>query len=43
MIATEDTVLDERIREALMEQAERFSVPDDLKGKIIKKIEQQNN
>lgn len=40
---TEDTVLDEKIREGLMEQAERFSVPDDLKDKIMKKIEQQNN
>ena len=43
MIATEDTVLDEKIREGLMEQAERFSVPDDLKDKIMKKIEKQNN
>ena len=37
------TALDERIREALMKEAERFSVPDDLKDKIMKKIEQQNN
>lgn len=37
------TALDERIREALMEEAERFSVPDDLKDKIMKKIEKQNN
>ena len=37
------TALDEKIREGLMEQAERFSVPDDLKDKIMKKIEQQNN
>ena len=43
VVATEDTVLDEKIREGLMEQAERFSVPDDLKDKIMKKIEQQNN
>ena len=28
------TALDERIREGLMEEAERFSVPDDLKDKI---------
>jgi hypothetical protein len=26
-----------------MEEAERFSVPDDLKDKIMKKIEKQNN
>lgn len=37
------TALDERIREALMKEAERFSVPDDLKDKIMKKIEKQNN
>ena len=43
VIATEDTVLDERIREGLMEEAERFSVPDDLKDKIMKKLEKQNN
>ena len=43
VVATEDTVLDEKIREGLMEQAERFSVPDDLKDKIMKKIEKQNN
>lgn len=43
VVATEDTVLDERIREGLMEEAERFSVPDDLKDKIMKKIEKQNN
>lgn len=29
--ATEDTVLDEKIRDGLMEQVERVSVPDDLK------------
>ena len=43
VIATEDTVLEERIREGLMGEAERFSVPDDLKDKIMKKIEKQNN
>ena len=43
VVATEDTVLDEKIREGLMEQAERFSVPEDLKDKIMKKIEKQNN
>lgn len=32
-----------RIREGLKEEAERFSVPDDLKDKIMKKIEKQNN
>ena len=32
------TALDERIREALMKEAERFSVPDDLKDKIMKMI-----
>jgi len=26
-----------------MEEAERFSVPDDLKDKIMKKIAKQNN
>lgn len=30
-------------REGLMEEAERFSVPDDLKDKIMKKIKKQNN
>ena len=43
VIATEDTALDEKIREGLMEQAERFSEPDGLKDKIMKEIEQQNN
>ena len=31
VVATEDTVLDEKIRDGLMEQVERVSVPDDLK------------
>lgn len=43
VIAAVDTVLEERIREGLMEEAERFSVPDDPKDKIMKKIEKQNN
>lgn len=43
VIATEDTALDERIREGLMEQAERFSASDDLKEKTMQEIEQQNN
>ncbi len=42
-VATEDTALDEKIRKGLVEQAERFSVPDDLKDKIMYEIEKQNN
>lgn len=33
-------VLDEKIREGLMEVAERFLPPDDLKNKIMNKIKQ---
>ena len=33
-------VLDEKIREGLMEEAERFLPPDDLKNKIMNKIKQ---
>lgn len=39
-MATEDIVLDEKIREGLMEVAERFLPPDDLKNKIMNKIKQ---
>lgn len=39
-MATEDIVLDEKIREGLMEEAERFLPPDDLKNKIMNKIKQ---
>lgn len=31
VVATEDTIMDEKIRDGLMEQVERVSVPDDLK------------
>ncbi|MFV8223723.1 hypothetical protein [Faecalibacterium hattorii] len=37
-MATEDIVLDEKIREGLMEETERFLPPDDLKNKIMNKI-----
>lgn len=40
IMATEDIVLDEKIREGLMEVAERFLPPDDLKNKIMNKIKQ---
>ena len=40
VMATEDTIFDEKIREGLMEEAERFSPPDDLKDKIMNKIKQ---
>ena len=40
IMATEDIVLDEKIREGLMEEAERFLPPDDLKNKIMNKIKQ---
>ena len=43
VIVTEDTVLDEKIREELIEQAKSVSVPDNLKDKIMKEIEEQNN
>lgn len=40
IMATEDIVLDEKIREGLMEVAERFLPPDDLKNKIMNKTKQ---
>lgn len=40
IMATEDIVLDEKIREGLMEEAERFLPQDDLKNKIMNKIKQ---
>ena len=40
IMATEDIILDEKIREGLMEEAERFLPPDDLKNKIMNKIKQ---
>ena len=40
VMATEDIILDEKIREGLMEEAERFLPPDDLKNKIMNKIKQ---
>ncbi|MGN0345874.1 MAG: ABC transporter ATP-binding protein [Suilimivivens sp.] len=43
VVRTEDTEFDEKIRKGLMEQAERFSAPDDLKDRIMQKIEKQSN
>ena len=43
IVRAEDTAFDEKIRRGLVEQAESFSVPDDLKDKIMQEIEKQNN
>lgn len=43
IVGTENTVLDEKIRGALLEQAEGFSAPDDLKDKIMQEIEKRNS
>lgn len=40
---TEDAAFDEKIREGLAKQAERFSASDDLKDKIMQEIEKQSN
>ena len=43
IVETEDAAFDEKIREGLAKQAERFSASDDLKDKIMQEIEKQNN
>ncbi len=43
IVETEDTALDKRIRAALIEEADGFSVPDNLKDKIMEEIEQRSN
>ena len=43
IVETEDAAFDEKIREGLAKQAERFSASDDLKDKIMQEIEKQSN
>lgn len=43
IVETEDAAFDEKIREGLAKQAERFSASDDLKDKIMHEIEKQSN
>ena len=43
IVGTEDTVLDEKIRGALLEKVEGLSAPDDLRDKIMQEIEKQKN
>lgn len=43
IVETEDTALDKRIRAALIEEADGFPVPDNLKDKIMEEIEQRSN
>lgn len=42
-LGTEDTVIDEKIRETFSEMTEGISASDDLKKKIMKEIIKQND
>lgn len=42
-LRTEDTVLDEKIRETLSGMTEGISASDNLKEKIMKEIKKQND